>query len=202
VINRFTFSRGRYDEESTFLIGEFLMNSRLLKKAAPQNRSMAKTEAKIDGYEIESYAPYGDPEELRRFTVWPPSGNAVGDYASMSEAEEAIKQWKERGDAALLSFDGGANFRVKLPWSDRSDRGPLSLEEVKKILSAGGFIQFYPGNNVASVSNRQRDDMGDIPKDMLVFLKKKKLVVTDGHSTHLGDVMWIYCAPEFRRATA
>jgi len=65
-----------------------------------------------DGYEIQSYVPYGDPGQARRFTVWPPKGNAVGDYTSMEEATAAIEQWKQVGDPELLKRDGGARFQL------------------------------------------------------------------------------------------
>jgi hypothetical protein len=68
-----------------------------------------------DGYEIESYNPYADPAQARRFTVWPPAGNAVGDYSSLEEANSAIEQWKQSGDPELLKRDGGAQFKVHQP---------------------------------------------------------------------------------------
>jgi hypothetical protein len=66
-----------------------------------------------DGYEIQSYNPYADPANARRFTVWPPKGNAVGDYTSLEEANTAIEQWKQFGKPELLQRDGGARFKVR-----------------------------------------------------------------------------------------
>lgn len=66
-----------------------------------------------DGYEIESYNPYADATQARRFTVWPPEGNAVGDYSSLEEATTAIDQWKQFGKPEWLLRDGGARFQVK-----------------------------------------------------------------------------------------
>lgn len=68
-----------------------------------------------DGYEIDSYHPFGEPSNGLNYTLWPPKGNAVGTFNTLEEAQLGIEQWKQFGDPELLKRDGGARFKLHKP---------------------------------------------------------------------------------------
>lgn len=120
---RYTFQILNYPEETAPASTEGRVPMNASEKTATSDFAY-KTELKTpDGYEIQSYSPYADPANARRFTVWPPEGNAVGDYSSVEEANTAIEQWKQFGNPELLKRDGGARFKIK-----GKTAGPMNVE--------------------------------------------------------------------------
>jgi hypothetical protein len=127
--------------------GRIPQNASVKKAARPDNFDYKTELTTPDGYEIQSYNPFADPKNPRRFSVWPPEGNAVGDYSSLEEANLAIEQWKQFGDPELLKRDGGARFKVrkasatktagnfKGAWTNEPQPGPEELQPVNDTIA-------------------------------------------------------------------
>jgi hypothetical protein len=121
-----------------------------------------------DGYEIDSYNPYADPSKARRFTVWPPQGNAVGDYTTLEEAIKAIEQWKQRGDPKLLTYDGGANFKI-------ATEAPVPLfGSFTAVVRQEGstYIAKCPQVGTESRGTTSEESVANLKKATLTFLEE------------------------------